>query len=66
MSMESEVMYGKGVWKLNVELLEDEGVKREYVEFFWKLKRRRNDFLRGTERWKWVKGQIRFFCKERL
>lgn len=49
-----------------MELLEDEGVKREYVEFFWKLKRRRNDFLRGTERWKWVKGQIRFFCKERL
>lgn len=31
---------GRGVWKLNVELLEDENIVRKYIGFFDRLKKR--------------------------
>lgn len=64
-SMKSDKTHGKGVWKMNIELLEDERVREEYVRMFERWKKRRLDFGSVIEWWEWVKENTkRFFIKK--
>lgn len=60
-SIKGESMHGKGVWKLNISLLEDERIRDKYVCLFNRLKRRVGDFKNVVEWWEWVKGCTKAF-----
>lgn len=52
--LETRVNFGKGVWKMNCSILEEEGVHEEFCVFFETLVLCKEDYVDVLQWWDWV------------
>lgn len=55
---------GRGLWKLNCLLLDDEEVVGRFVSLFRTLEDKKSDFQDLLEWWDWVKNHLASFFKK--
>lgn len=65
LEFKSMVSVGKGVWKLNVQLLEDERIRKEFLRKYEGWQTLKGFFSSIVDWWEWMKGNVKsFFIQE--
>lgn len=62
--LEEGIVFGRGLWKLNTMILEEEEACTKFEVFFIRLVERKKEFKEILQWWDWVKVQIGIFFKK--